>query len=523
MEKTRLDARDQSRRSFLKRVTAVSVAAMHPALIKEGKPVQPAPAGEQPQLNTAATSAQPTKKFIAIQVGAVSFVDEGVERVLDILQENGRVNALMLAVFTYGRGIAGRQVPGQPLPDHGAQKYDADTFHGGSYAALHPQYYDKTILKNLRAPDLGDFDLLASVIPKAKARRIQSYCWLEDVYNPRLIPGFERVAEVDIYGRRTGQACLNNPDVRSFLNSLVEDYVKSYEVDGVMWGSERQGPLNNAIGSRHGGFNGRAEITCFCEHCRAKGRQQGVAVERARQGLIELDKFVRSAWSGERPADGYFVTFWRLLLNYPEILAWEKLWTDSLQEIYGEIYGTVKSINNKVQVGWHIWHNNSFSPFYRAEQDYAQLRHSSDFLKVVMYNNCGGPRLAQYMKNVHSTIFRDATPEEAMRLHYRVMGYGDEPSFVKLPTAGLSADYVARETRRAIQGVRGATAIYPGIDIDIPTDKSEKKTAPADVKAAVKAAFSAEAPGVILSRKYSEMKLANLAAAGEAVKEIVLG
>jgi len=520
MNKSKPSAKTSSRRNFLKKVTAVSVAAIHPNLIKETKSAAPPLTTNQAQSNASATGAQPNKRFIAIQVGAVSFVDEGVERVLDMLQQKGRVNALMLAVFTYGRGIAGRQLPGQPLPDHGVQKYDADTFHGGSYAPLHAQYYDKTILKNLRAPDLGDFDLLGAVIPKAKGRGMQSYCWLEDVYNPRLIPSFEKLGEVDIYGRRTGQACLNNPDVRAFLNSLVEDYVKSYELDGLMWGSERQGPLNNAIGSRHGGFNGRAQITCFCEHCREKGRERGVAVERARQGFIELDKFVQSAWSGHRPSDGYFVTFWRLLLNYPETLAWEKLWTDSQQEIYGEIYGTVKGINNRIQVGWHIWHNNSFSPFYRAEQDYSKLRQTSDFLKVVMYNNCGGPRLAQYMKSIHSTIFRDAKPEDAMKLHYRIMGYGDEPSFDKLPTAGLSADYVARETRRAIEGVRGESSIYPGIDIDIPTDKSEKKTDPSDVKAAVKAAFNAGAPGVVLSRKYSEMKLANLAAAGEAINEI---
>src|SRR5215813_2594805 len=519
MAKLGLDKNGSSRRSFLKGVTAASVAAIQPTLINEAKSLAPL-THKQGQSNTVTTQAQPNKRFIAIQVGAVSFVDEGVEQVLDILQEKGRINALLLAVFTYGRGIAGRQIPGQPLPDHGVQKYDADTFHGGSYAELHPQFYDQTILKNLRAPDLGNFDLLAAVIPKAKARQMQSYCWLEDVYNPQLIPGFEKVAEVDIYGRRTGQACFNNPDVRSFLNSLVEDYVKSYEVDGVMWGSERQGPLNNAIGSRHGGFNGQAQITCFCEHCRVKGRQQGIDVERALQGFVELDKFVRSAWGDQRPSDGYFVTFWRLILNYPEILAWEKFWTDSQQEIYGEIFGTLKAINNKIQVGWHIWHNNSFSPFYRAEQDYSTLRQTSDFLKVVMYNNCGGPRLAQYMKNVHSTIFRDARPEEAMKLHYRIMGYGDEPSLDKLPTVGLSADYVARETRRAIQGVRGEIAIYPGIDIDIPTEKGEKKTEPADVNAAVKAAFNAGAAGVILSRKYSEMRLANLAAAGEAIKEM---
>src|SRR5690348_11312112 len=75
------------------------------------------------------------KPMVGIQIGAVSFVDEGVEPVLDSLQSKAHVNTLFVAAFTYGRGIAGRQIPGQPLPDHGKQQYDTDTFHGGSYTA----------------------------------------------------------------------------------------------------------------------------------------------------------------------------------------------------------------------------------------------------------------------------------------------------------------------------------------------------------------------------------------------------
>ena len=90
--------------------------------------------------------ANASDKTIGIQVGAVSFVDEGVEQALDILQKHGGVNTLFLAVFTYGRGIAGRQVPGQPLPDHGKQEYDLN-FHGGNFATVHPQYYKDTAIK----------------------------------------------------------------------------------------------------------------------------------------------------------------------------------------------------------------------------------------------------------------------------------------------------------------------------------------------------------------------------------------
>ena len=85
-----------------------------------------------------------SKKMIGIQVGAVSFVDEGVDPVLDMFQQAASVNTLFVATFTYGRGIAGRQVPGQPLPDHGKQEYDTDTFNGGSYTQSPPAVLQAT-------------------------------------------------------------------------------------------------------------------------------------------------------------------------------------------------------------------------------------------------------------------------------------------------------------------------------------------------------------------------------------------
>ena len=107
-------------------------------------------------------------------------------------------------------------------------------------------------------------------------------------------------------------------------------------------------------------------------------------------------------------------------------------------------------------------------------------------------------------------------------MHYKELGLQGEPSLDKLPTTGLSAAYVGRETERAIAEVKGAIPIYPGIDIDIPTAMNQKRTQPADVKAAVLAAYRAGAPGVVLSRKYAEMRLANLGGCGEALRELGL-
>jgi hypothetical protein len=209
-------------------------------------------------------------------------------------------------------------------------------------------------------------------------------------------------------------------------------------------------------------------------------------------------------------------------LRYPELAAWEMLFTDSLRETYAAIYQTVKTIKPSVPVGWHIWHNISFNPIYRAEQDWQELSKYSDFIKVVMYNNCGGERMALYLDNIGSTLYADLSKQQLTEFTYEVMGYR-EPGYEQIPRTGLSADYVYRETRRALEGVAGSrTQIWSGIDIDIPTKPAHSKCTPQSVKDAVTAAFRAGAPGVILSRKYSEMRLANLGGAGDAVRELRL-
>jgi len=171
-------------------------------------------------------------------------------------------------------------------------------------------------------------------------------------------------------------------------------------------------------------------------------------------------------------------------------------------------------------VGWHIWHNNSFNPIYRAEQDLHELSAYSDFIKVVMYSNCGGERMSLYVDNSGSTLYADLSKQTLLDVNYAWMGFKEGP-YANIPHTGLSADYVYRETKRALDGVAGTkTLIWPGIDIDIPTERVNSKCTPQSVKEAVAAAFRAGAPGVILSRKYSEMRLANLSGAGEAIRTL---
>lgn len=490
-----------SRRTFVKRSALAAGAA---ALARSG----PAEGASSPPP-------------IGIQIGAVSFVDEGTDKAIDGLQEMGAVNTLFVATFTYGRGIGGRQPRGSPLPDHGKQEYD-DGYRGGNFATPHPELYRKTSIAPEKAPDHPGYDVLADVIPAAHRRRMKVIAWFEDVWR-RDVPGLERALEVDVHGKPGSRLCFRNPNTRGFWLALVEDYLRFYgELDGLMWGSERQGPLNNTLGASHGGGAQPASAACFCPHCLEAARREGVDADRARQGFLALERWIGAMAEGRRPADGAFVTFWRILVEQPEVLAWERLWNQGLRDTYRAMYEKAHALAPAKPIGWHIWHTNSFAPFYRAEQDYAAFGKYADFLKVVMYNNCGGPRMARYVRNVNATLFADLTPQETLHFVYRVQQYTNEKPLDRIPQEGLTADYVRRETARAVAGAAPGLKVWPGIDVDIPTGVGEKKTQPDDVYQAVKAAFEAGAHGVILSRKYSEMRLDNLRAAGRAVRELKL-
>jgi hypothetical protein len=472
-------------------------------------------ARSSPQTNR--TAVKNRKNFVAIQVKPYAWVDEGIDKLLDNIQQKGAVNTVWAYTYDYSEARMTRDGT-IPLPDHGVP--GSAEFVGGAFYDFDPKYFRDTILKDFRSPDYGKFNVIAEVAPKVKARGMDFFAWDYNNAVPimnRSIPNFAKVTEIDVYGRRTTSPCFNHPDYRAHLGGKIESLLNGYpgQVDGIAWGCERMGPFQNMIG----GTWSTVGISCFCEHCRAKARDRGISAERAQAGYRQLDQLFRAAAQDKRPVDGYFVTFWRLLLEYPEILSWEKLWTDTYHAVRSEMYGIGKSIAPEKPFGFHIMQNMSFSPFYQAEEDYSRTKDYTDYLKLATYNNAAGPRMATFLDRLSATVFHDASPKDFLPFYYKIMNYQEGP-YDQLHTSGLSADYVARETRRAIAGTGGQVKIYPGVDIDVPTRRTDKRTTPDDVRKAVRAAMGAGADGVVLSREYVEMWLANLSAAGETLREI---
>jgi hypothetical protein len=457
--------------------------------------------------------------FVGVQVGAVSLVDEGVKPVLDLLQEKAGISAVFLATQAFDRGVGGRPMASLPWSGHGHR--DVDDHQGGSYVTQHRQFYEGTVLEPYRAPDaeVVGFDVLDAVIPEARARDIKVYSFvLENTHSglTRSVPNWPKVLQVDAWGRTDNYACLRNPDYVNWWLSVVEDQIKSYPFEGLMFGSERNGPLANTIGG--GGLARNANPYCFCGYCVAAGEQRGIDARRAREAYLALFHLTQDD-TDEPDSDSSFIRFLRLLLTYPEIMAWDQLWYDGYQDLQKRIYGVTKFLAPEVQVGWHVWHHNSFSPLLRAQINFADIAEYSDFVKPVLYNSCAGYRLHDHVQRVGRSIFRGVADQTIFDLYRAVLGYDEDVAFEDLPRLGLSPDYVLRETRRTVRAVGGRAKVYPGLDINVASPAYAKKAAPEDVRASVRAALEGGADGIVLSRKYAEMTWANLEAVGSALRE----
>ena len=457
-------------------------------------------------------------RFIGIQLGSHSVFDEGVDHVLDLLQRTAAVNAVLVYSHTYQQFAGNR--PLEAMADHGVPLRDPRTRQlTHTWVPPHEEYYEGTILRHVRTAreEYSDRDVLEEILEPARKRDMKVYARILEGHGPQLadlIPNWPKILSVDIYGRRHYLPCWNNPDYRQWWLSTVEDLVKSYPLDGFMYGAERSGPLPSLL------TTGMIP-SCFCPHCIAYGETQGINSQRARDGFEKLYEFVYSCLTGESdPIDGYFVSFLRILLKYPEILAWEYAWHTSKEAVAKEMYGAIKAIRSTVQVGWHVYHPVTWDPIYRAEMDYAELSRYSDWIKPVVYHDIAGVRMRnKFVEPLSRSIAGDSTPERLLTLMYDVMGYDGavEASLDELPSKGMSPEYVFREVQRCVQ--QADVPVYAGVGFDVPTDGNPIRSDPERVYRATCRAFEAGAKGLVVSREYDEMRIENLEAVGRAVRD----
>ncbi len=466
------------------------------------------------------------EKFVGIQISPISFVDEGVEALLDTLVGRFGINALLVGTISWLGLKVGRRISWQleGWPDHGPQA--PSPLKGGSYIKEHPEYYGNTFIRQFRATDeeLRDIDILEQIIPEARKRGMKVY---PEVMEPLFnytghgsannvgIPNLPQVLEVDLFNRFSAEPCINNPDYRRWWYSIIEDYCRNYDIDGIMWCNERRSPLDNLIAGR--------PPNCFCEHCRREATQRGIDVERVKLAFRPVYDYFQKARSGAAMPDGAFVEFLRALYFNPEVLIWERFWVERNKDMDRELYGIVKWCNQDLKFGLNVWNRNHLNPLRKAQWPWEEMVTWSDWVKPITYQHQAGGIYFNEMSQWHKSILRDVSPEEMTPIMYKFLGM-DEAGWAEVVQKGFDPDtYVHGQCRDTVEAVQGKVPVYMGIGVDAPrTRKDQAICTPDIVRRSVLATYRAGGKGVVFSPNYAGMNLATLDGAAEALRELGL-
>ena len=335
--------------------------------------------------------------FIGTPVLPEFLYENGIRKSLDEMQERVGINTVM----TFSHDHVFRQY---------RKNFETKVSHKGEpltnvWVRTDPSYYDNPALMG-RTDNYkyADRDILDDLHKETKSRGMKVYARILEPYVVTgAIKGFEKWREVDAYGNEISHVCFNHPEYIQYLQSVVTDLVNGHpDLDGFKYGQERGGPLLSSLGKGQIG-------KCFCKHCQKKAKDRGLDIENARKGLIAVHEYGQGITNGKQPVDGNFVTFLRLLTDYPMLLPWEKFWMDSRDDNKRLVYNWIKDIRSDMQVGWHIDHGMTWDLITRATWDYASMGEYSDWLSVAVYFDSMGRRsMGHFNKNYKDILFGDA-------------------------------------------------------------------------------------------------------------------
>ena len=468
----------------------------------------------------------PKEKFVGIQISPVSFIDEGLDEVLDTLQNRVGVNVLMVGTVSWLGLKVGRSISHEldGWPDHGVP--EPLTLKGGAYFDPDPAFYQNTFIRDFRArdPETAGMNILETVIPAARKRGMKVYAELMEPFfkyaghgsaNNVQIPNLAQCLEVDFLGRHGSEPSTSHPDYRRWIHSMIEDHCRNYDLDGIMWCNERRSPLDQLmIGQAPGEFS---------EASRREAIERGIDVERVRAACAEVYEFFQKARAGEPFVDGAMIEFLRVLLRNPELLIWERFWIERNKDLDRELYGIVKWCDPNMGFGLNVWNRNHFNPIRKAQYPWEEQAQYSDWVKPITYQHQSGLIFANEMAPFFESVLRDFTPDAFIPIMYKLLGL-DEAPWDQVVQAGLDPDtYVYGQCADAVRGVDGKVPVYMGLGVDAPRQRADQAQCTPDiVRRSVLATYRAGGEGVIFAPNYASMKLSNLDGAAEALGELGL-
>ncbi len=436
--------------------------------------------------------------------------ENGIAKTLDAMQERACINAVM--TFSHDHVFNQYSVNFEPKTDHTGNPLT------NIWVKTNKKYYPNPLwAEKDKGATYTNSDVLDELYEEAAPRKMQVYARILEPYVVTgAIPSFEEFVEIDANGEKRNHVCFNHPGYIRYWQAVIEDIIRSHPyLHGFKFGQERGGPILSSLGRPK-------PAGCFCPHCLSLMKEREINSDKARKGIIEIQQYGNRINEGEKPVDGNFVTFLRILLQNPDVLALEQFWMDSREEHRKRMYKQIKGMNENVQVGWHIDHGMTWDLFMRATWDYAKMASYTDWTSIAVYFDAMGRRSMQhYDKNYHTILFGDATEEHSYPMYLSMLGY-DPKSLPPLEQhrehdTSFTSHYVYQECKRAVDAMNGGANMYARLGFDMPGYDCDNT--PEEVYEATTAALKAGTDGLWCAREWDEIKSENAQAFGDAVRD----
>lgn len=320
---------------------------------------------EQAQARRRPPAGRRVFREVAASLYAWDLADEGVEPVVETLRETARVNSVYLVALMHHER--------RPLTDlyfpHNPKRRTYFPEDSRSYWRPRMRFYEGTKIKPLATerPEFRDKDWVAELAAYGRRNGLKVGAEISHTVldKERARGAHSDAIQRDIWGNRLGQlVCYNQPDARVYVLGLFRELAASYELDYVQtcmlpfaqarlpvmtggggeehrensfefgfWGSLPEDLGDALMGTVLGG--------CFCAHCAAAAKRDGLDLGAIRRALLPLANAVDHPTLAEahrlrifRESNGSPVS---VLLEHPAVLDLIRFRCASMTRVYTEI------------------------------------------------------------------------------------------------------------------------------------------------------------------------------------------
>jgi hypothetical protein len=293
---------------------------------------------------------------IAASLYPWDLADEGVERVLDHLQEKTACNTVYLVAIMHPekRPLGDYFFPHNPVrkyyvPEDGCVFWKPDSQY---YKRIKPAVVQRdTFLK--------DRDWLQVLIDAARKRGMKTGVELSHTLlnHERAGGELKDCIQTNADGQRLANfLCINHPDTRAYVGGLYADLLSRYDLDFLQTcqilfegGRKHQHAAVRIAGTPQGG--------CFCAACREKSAAQGLDLEKTRQNLLPLFNFIEKATPEQRFRREFLeasnVNPTAMLLEYPALFPWLLFRRDSVADYFKHLHGIAKRVRPGIELRYN--------------------------------------------------------------------------------------------------------------------------------------------------------------------------